>query len=140
MTRPVVEAPAQRGQHLRAEASDVLPGQGGISGAFDHAHQMADTGALDRGRHGIDAVRGRADRVDIAQQVGVRLRVAGGTRATVYGTVARQPRAKPARQFAAQQPLCLLAGVRDVGYHGADVPGGRLARRAAGWPGGAAAA
>ena len=132
VTRPAAKAAeplAQHGQDLRAEAGDVFPGQGGISGAFHHAQKVADTGALDRGRHGGNAVGGRADWVDLAQQVGIALRIAGRTRSAVHGTVSRQPRAKPARQFAAQQPLCLLAGVRDVGYHGADVPGGRLAWR-----------
>jgi len=75
MTRPAAEAAEplpQHGQDLRAEAGDVLPGPGGISGAFHQAQKMADTGALDRGRHGGNAVGCGAHRVDIAQQAGDR--------------------------------------------------------------------
>jgi hypothetical protein len=127
MTRPAAEQLAQHGQDFGAETGDVLPGPGGIAGAFHHAQKVADTGALDRRRHGVNAVRCSADRVDIAQQAGIRPGIAGGTRPAVHGTVARKPRGQPARQFAAQQPLRLLAGVRDVGHHRGNVPGGRLA-------------
>jgi len=60
MTGPA-EALTQHGQDFRAETGDVFPGPFGISGAFHHAKQVADTSALDRGRHGGNAVGGRAD-------------------------------------------------------------------------------
>ena len=97
-----------------------------ISSAFHHAKKVPDTGALDRSRHGVNAVGGGADGMDAAQQVGIRPRIANGTRLAVHRKVAREARVQRARQFAAQQSLRLLAGVGDVGHHGAHVPGGGL--------------
>ncbi len=79
------------GQHLGAEAGDVLLGAGGVAGAFDHEYEVAQAGAVHGGGEALDAVGGGADRVDPAQQVGVAGRIPGWPWPAVYRQVAASP-------------------------------------------------
>src|SRR5918997_3912896 len=90
--RPVTEP----GQHLGPEPGNVLLGACRVPGGLDEQQVVPDRGARDGAGERPDAVLGATDRMQLAQQFGVGVRVTRGVRRPVGSPVAGEPGTQPA--------------------------------------------